>query len=206
MVHNKKNLVRYNGHITLQDRIRLNKHRSGVIWFTGLPASGKSTLAHLLEAELYKLNVRAYVLDGDNIRHGLNSDLGFSREDRKENIRRIVEVAGLLADAGLLVMCAFITPYEEDREYIREKFEDDNFLEVYVKCSLKTCEKRDKKGFYKKAKAGFIDDYTGVTSPYEEPQKSHIVIDTEKLSIGESVSTILKFLMETNFLGLNKNE
>lgn len=204
MFDNKKNLVRYNGTISLTDRIRLNGHRSGVIWFTGLPASGKSTIAHLLESELYKLNVRAYVLDGDNVRHGLNSDLGFSREDRKENIRRVAEVARLLYDAGLIVICAFITPFEDDREYVREKFKNDNFVEVYTMCDLKTCEKRDKKGFYKKAKDGLIKYYTGVNSPFEEPQKSHLTINTKQLSIEESVSMLLKFLTKKNFLGLDK--
>lgn len=201
-----QHIVKYHGIITPSDRFKLNGHKGGVIWFTGLPASGKSTIAHLLEAELYKLGIRSYVLDGDNIRNGLNSDLGFSREYRKENIRRVVEVARLFSDAGLVVMCAFITPFEEDRIYIRERLKDNNYVEIYIKCSIMVCEMRDKKGFYKKAREGIIRDYTGVSSPYEEPDKSHLVIDTENSSIEESVSEILRFLREKRFLELEKNE
>ncbi len=196
----KDHLVRHDGHVTREDRNRLGRHKGGVIWFTGLPASGKSTLAYLLEKELHALKTRAYVLDGDNVRHGLNSDLGFSREDRKENIRRIAEVAKLFADAGFVVMCAFITPYEEDRDFVRGKLGNDNFLEIYVKCCLQTCEERDQKGFYAKARAGVIKNYTGISSPFEVPGKSHLVIDTEELSPGEAVTAIIRFLDENKFL------
>jgi adenylylsulfate kinase len=203
MTANNQNLVRYSGLISLSDRNRLNGHRSGVIWFTGLPASGKSTIAHLLELELYQLGIRSYVLDGDNLRHGLNSDLGFSREDRMENIRRAVEVARLFADAGLIVMCAFITPFEEERRYIRERLRDLNLVEVYVKCGIEKCEERDEKGFYKRARVGILKDYTGVSSPYEEPERTDLVIDTEILTVDESVSAVLRYLREKRFLDLD---
>ncbi len=195
-----QNVIKYKSLITREDRNMLNHHKGGVIWFTGLPASGKSTIAHLLEKEFYDLKVRTYVLDGDNIRHGLNSDLGFSREDRKENIRRSVEVARLFADAGLVVICAFITPYEDDRDFIREQLKNDNLLEVYVKCSLQTCEKRDRKGYYQKARAGVIENYTGISSPFEEPEKCHLVINTENLNQDESVKLLLRFLNERKFI------
>ncbi|HFC98171.1 MAG TPA: adenylyl-sulfate kinase, partial [Thermosulfurimonas dismutans] len=138
--------------VNRSDRERLNKHRSGVIWFTGLPASGKSTIAHFLEKELFDRGIRAYVLDGDNIRHGLCGDLGFSREDRRENLRRIAEVCRLMVDAGLLVLAAFVSPYREDRRYVRERVGDGAFFEVYVRCSPETCEKRDPKGLYRRAR------------------------------------------------------
>jgi len=196
------NIYKYKSLITCKDRNILNQHKSGVIWLTGLPASGKSTIAHHLEKELYNRGIRAYVLDGDNVRHGLCSNLGFSREDRKENIRRIVEVAKLFADAGLIVLCAFITPYEEDRDFIRKQFKNDNFVEVYVNCSLNTCEKRDLKGLYKKARAGIVKDYTGISSPFEEPKDPDVIIDTERLSVQESVSLLLDFLKKIKFIEL----
>lgn len=191
---NNNHLQIYNGYVTKQDRRRLNRHRSGVVWFTGLPGSGKSTLAHRVEKELYEHGVRAYVLDGDNVRYGLNADLGFSREDRQENIRRIVEVTKLMVDAGIIVLSAFISPYKEDRAYARQALVNDNFLEVYLKCPLEECERRDPKGQYKKARQGIIQEYTGITAPYEAPENAELVVDTEALSLTESLELILSRL------------
>ncbi len=186
--------------VSRQDRSRLNGHNSGLIWFTGFPASGKSTIAHRLEKELFDRGIRSYVLDGDNVRHGINANLGFSREDRKENLRRIAELAKLMLDAGVLVLAAFVSPYREDRDFVRNKLGDD-FVEIYVKCSLEVCEKRDHKGNYRKAKQGLIRDYTGVTAPYEEPESPDLVLDTEELDAESAVKIILEFLERKEFLG-----
>jgi adenylylsulfate kinase len=186
--------------ITRADRNRLNNHRSGLIWLTGLSAAGKSTIALAVEKELYDRGIRTYVLDGDNVRHGLNSNLGFSPEDRKENIRRIGEVAKLMADAGILVLTAFISPYREDRDMVRKLFDGDNFAEVFIKCSLEECEKRDPKGLYKKARAGVIKNYTGVSAPYEEPHTPELVVDTECCDIDAAVKQVLEFLNDSKFI------
>jgi adenylylsulfate kinase len=189
------NIIRYKGDITRQHRNRLNSHKSGVVWFTGLPSSGKSTIAHGIERELIRLGIRAYVLDGDNIRHGLNSDLTFSRKDRRENLRRIAEVSRLFIDAGIIVLAAFISPFKEDRNLVKEIVGDD-FFEVYVRCSLEECERRDPKGQYKKARTGIIKDYTGISAPYEESRNPDLVIDTEKVKIVESVNSVMELLKE----------
>ncbi|QJA06909.1 adenylyl-sulfate kinase [Thermosulfurimonas marina] len=186
--------------VTRADRERLNKHRSGVIWFTGLPASGKSTIAHFLEKELFERGIRAYVLDGDNIRHGLCGDLGFSREERRENLRRIAEVCRLMVDAGILVLAAFVSPYREDRQYVRERVGDGAFFEVYVKCSPETCEKRDPKGLYRKAREGKIQGFTGVNAPYEEPENPDLVLDTEEDDLETCVQKVLQMLSEKGFI------
>ncbi len=186
--------------VSMSDRHRANKHRSGVIWFTGLSASGKSTIAHHLEKELFDRRIRSYVLDGDNIRHGINSNLDFSREGRRENLRRIAEVSKMFVDCGIVVLAAFISPYREDRAYVRDIVGTEHFFEVYVKCDLDVCEKRDPKGSYKKARAGIIKNYTGVDSPYEEPENPDIEIDTVDLSVEESVDKVLEFLEEKRFI------
>jgi adenylylsulfate kinase len=186
--------------ISRHDRNCLNNHKSGLVWFTGLSASGKSTIAHNVEKELFKLSVRTYVLDGDNIRHGLNSDLGFGNADRKENIRRIVELSKLLVDAGVLVLAAFISPSGEDRKYIRKRFENDNFLQIYVKCSIEECEKRDPKGQYKRAREGIIRNYTGISAPYEEPEAPDLVIETEKMTLEDSVGAVIKLIKDKGLL------
>lgn len=188
--------------VTLEDRERLNNHKSGVVWFTGLPASGKSTIAHFLERELFERGIRAYVLDGDNIRHGLCGDLGFSREDRQENLRRIAEVCWLMVDAGLLVLTAFVSPYRADREYVRKKIGEDKFLEVYVKCSPEICEKRDPKGLYRKAREGKIREFTGVNAPYEEPENPDLVLDTEVDDLEICVQKILQMLYKKDLISL----
>jgi adenylylsulfate kinase len=193
----------HNGYVNRQDRNSLNNHKSGLVWFTGLPSSGKSTIAHRVEKELFNRGIRIYVLDGDNVRHGLTSNLGFSREDRRENLRRIVELSKLMVDAGLIVLAAFISPYREDREYVKSRFKGDNFLEIYVKCPIEECEKRDPKGNYKKARAGIIKGYTGVSAPYEEPGNPDLLIDTQGLDLERSVNKILELLDKKNFLSLD---
>ena len=193
---NKKatNIVWHQGRVTKEDREKLNNHKPVILWFTGLPASGKSTLANALEEALYRRDIRTYVLDGDNIRHGLNKDLGFSPEDRKENIRRIGEVAKLFIDAGLLVMTAFISPCTEDREMVRELVEEGEFIEAYVKCPLEECERRDPKGMYKKAKRGEIPEFTGISAPYEVPLNPELVVETDKLTLEQSVNMVIRHL------------
>ncbi len=186
--------------VNQQDRNRMNKHKSGVIWFTGYPASGKSTIAHHVEKELFDRGVRCYVLDGDNVRHGINSNLGFSREDRRENLRRIAELAKLFVDAGLVVLTAFVSPYREDRAFVQQTVGPENFFEVHVKCSIETCEKRDPKGQYKKAKAGTLKEYTGVSSPYEAPEDPELVLDTEELDVEGSVKKVLELLDRKKFV------
>ncbi|MGD0282334.1 MAG: adenylyl-sulfate kinase [Dissulfurispiraceae bacterium] len=196
----KNHLVWHECLVNRADRNRLNSHKSGLVWFTGLSASGKSTLAHGIEKQLFDRGIRTYVLDGDNVRHGLNANLGFSAEDRKENIRRIGEVSRLMADAGLVVLACFISPYREDRDAVRKLFDGDNFFEVYVKCSIEECERRDPKGQYKKARAGIITNYTGISAPYEEPENPELVIETDKLTIQESTCKVLDFLNQKDFL------
>lgn len=201
----ENHVVWHDGYVTREDRNRLNTHKSGLLWFTGLSASGKSTIAHKVEKYLFEQGVRAYVFDGDNIRHGINSDLGFSREDRRENLRRIVEISKLFVDAGMIVLAAFISPFRQDREYIRKRFEGDNFFEIYVKCSIEECERRDPKGQYKKARAGIIKNYTGISSPYEEPDSPDLVLDTEKISIDEAVQRVVNMLIEKEMLSIENN-
>lgn len=195
-----KNITWHQSTITKRDRQQLNQHKSAVLWLTGLSGSGKSTLANAVDAKLYELQVRSYVLDGDNIRHGLNKGLGFSEADRKENIRRIGEVAKLFVDSGQIVLTAFISPFQDDRLTVRHLFHDGEFIEVYVKCPLDECEKRDPKGLYRKARDGEIPDFTGISSPYEEPINPELVIETDKLSIDEAVDKILAFLSDKGII------
>jgi adenylylsulfate kinase len=171
-----------------------------VVWFTGLSASGKSTIAHHLEKELFERGIRAYVLDGDNVRHGINSNLGFSREDRKENLRRIAEVARLFMDAGVVVLAAFISPYREDRAFVRDTVGADSFFEIFVKCPVDVCENRDPKGLYKKARAGVIKGYTGVDAPYEEPEQPDLALSTDELTVADSVQKVLDLLDSRRFI------
>ncbi|WP_033828851.1 adenylyl-sulfate kinase [Bacillus andreraoultii] len=180
-----------------QDR---NKHKSTVLWFTGLSGSGKSTISAELEKVLFEKGVQVYRLDGDNIRHGLNKNLGFSPEDRSENIRRIGEVAKLMVDAGMITLTAFISPYRKDRELVRKLLEDDEFIEVYVKARIETCEARDPKGLYKKVRNGEIINFTGIDAPYEEPHKPELMIDTDQLSLEQSVNLIIDYLIENGYI------
>ena len=182
--------------VTQLDRDQRNGYKGVVLWFTGLPSSGKSTLAHQVERSLFERGCNGYVLDGDNIRHRLNKDLSFSAEDRAENIRRIGEVANLFADAGIIVISAFISPYRRDRAQARALNEPGRFFEVYCKCSLEACEKRDPKGLYRRARKGEVKEFTGISAPYEEPEAPEIVVETDKCSLHDCVSQILSFLEE----------
>jgi adenylylsulfate kinase len=188
------NVIYHQASVTRERRNQSNNHQSVVLWFTGLSGSGKSTLAHVLEEKLFKNGCNTFVLDGDNVRHGLNANLDFSDDDRKENIRRIGEVAKLMLEAGFIVMTAFISPFREDRAAVRNLISNNDFIEIYCKASLKTCEERDVKGLYKRARAGEIKNYTGIDSPYEAPENPELIIDTDKETLDESVSKIYKFL------------
>ena len=204
----KTNIFPFQGSIQQSDRHCLNGHRSALLWFTGLSGSGKSTLAHALEERLFNMGIRSYVVDGDNIRSGLNSDLGLSPTDRKENIRRIAEVAKLMVDAGILTFAAFIAPYRESRRFAREVMADHPFYECYVKCPLEQCEKRDPKGLYKKARTGEITNMTGLTAPYEEPQNPDLVVDTNRMPLDQCVDQLINFLITSKIIfsrSLNNN-
>ena len=186
--------------ITRKKREKLHQHKSIVLWFTGLSGAGKSTLAHALEDKLHKMGCSTYVLDGDNVRHGLCGDLSFSDEDRKENIRRIANVGKLFLEAGVIVLTAFISPFKEDRRIARNLMQHGNFYEVYCNSSIETCESRDVKGLYKKARAGEIPHFTGISSPYEAPEKPEIEIKTDELSLEDSVDVLIKLLQERGII------
>ena len=195
-----KDVVWHPGVVTKADREQITGHRACTVWMTGLPASGKSTLAVALEKALWDRGVHAFVLDGDNIRHGLNKDLGFSPQDRVENIRRIGEVAKLFTAAGVINVTAFISPYREDRERVRAIMDEGNFIEVFVDCPLAECEKRDPKGHYKKARAGEIAEFTGVSAPYEAPPHPEIHVHTDRQSEAECVGAVVAYLAAKGFL------
>jgi len=194
------NTIYHNATVTRQRREKLNNHKSVVIWFTGLSGSGKSTLAHSVEEELHKLNCRTFVLDGDNVRHGLSSNLTFSDADRKENIRRIGETAKLMMEAGVIAITAFISPFRKDRDTVRELLPQDDFIEIYCNASLEVCESRDVKGLYKRAHAGEIKNYTGIDSPYEEPTNPELVVNTGDEALEESVTKVLEYLKLNNIV------
>ena len=194
------NIVWHEAAVTKAERRQKNGHGSAVLWFTGLSGSGKSTLANALDRRLNELGVKSYVLDGDNIRHGLNKDLGFSPKDRKENIRRIGEVAKLLVDSGQFALTAFISPYRKDRQHVRRLLEEGEFIEIYVRCSLDECERRDPKGLYQKARTGEIPQFTGVSAPYEEPLSPEWTIDTEGSTVEESVDCMLDWLRQRKLI------
>jgi adenylylsulfate kinase len=194
------NIIYHNSTVTRERRNQLNKHKSVVIWFTGLSGSGKSTLAHSVEEKLHNLDCRTFVLDGDNVRHGLSSNLTFSDDDRKENIRRIGEVAKLMMEAGIITMTAFISPFKKDRNLIRQLLPQGDFIEIYCKSSLETCELRDVKGLYKRARAGEIKNYTGIDSPYEVPDNPELVVNTDNESLEESVSKVIDFLKSNEII------
>lgn len=188
-------IFQYEHSITKADRSLLNKQRPLIVWFTGLSGSGKSTLANRLEQELFEQGFHTYVLDGDNIRSGINKDLSFSEKDRTENIRRIGEIAKLFVDAGIIVLVAFISPFESDRKFVRSLVDPGEFIEVYLNCPIDECEKRDVKGLYKKAKAGEIKDFTGIHSPYEAPLSPEIEIKTGFQSTEESLKTLMDYIL-----------
>ena len=188
------NIVWHEASIKKEDRRKKNGHESFILWFTGLSASGKSSIANAVAAKLFEQNKQVYVLDGDNVRHGLNNDLGFDEQSRKENIRRIGEVAKLFVDGGQIVLTAFISPYREDRALVRSLVEYNEFIEVYVDCSLEECERRDPKGLYKKARNQEIPHFTGISAPYEAPETPEFTVNSEKDSIEDCASQIINHL------------
>jgi adenylylsulfate kinase len=201
MLSKSTNVFWHENHVLRADREARQGHPTAVIWFTGLSGSGKSTLANELDWRLFERGVSSYVLDGDNIRHGLNGDLGFSPEARTENIRRIGEVAKLFADAGTIAITAFISPYREDRDKVRTLLDrDEDFIEVFVEAPLEICEERDPKGLYKKARAGEIPEFTGISAPYEAPLKPEIVVNTSTDDVATCVDRIIDVLAERGYL------
>ena len=186
-----------------KDREEMSGHKSVIIWFTGLSGSGKSTLAHALEDYLHKNKIRTFVLDGDNVRHGLNKDLGFSDEDRTENIRRIGEVSKLMMEASVIVLTAFISPFIKDRKIVRELTKKDEFIEVYCDAPLDVCESRDVKGLYKKARAGEIPEFTGISSPYEAPENPELILETNTLSIDKCIDKLISYLKDRHIITLD---
>ncbi len=194
------NIVWHPGNVTRDDRQKITGHKGATVWFTGLSGSGKSTIAVAVEKALWDRGVASYVLDGDNIRHGLNSDLGFSPEDRTENIRRIGEVAKLFTDAGVVNLTAFISPYRADRDRVRGIMAAGDFIEVHVDCPIEECERRDVKGLYAKARAGKIPEFTGISAPYEAPEKPELVLRTAELSEEQSVAKVLEYLESKGYI------
>ncbi|MFB7158291.1 adenylyl-sulfate kinase [Lysinibacillus sp. NPDC056232] len=194
------NIVWHEASITKEERRIQNKHQSFILWFTGLSASGKSSVANAFARRLFERGNQVFVLDGDNVRHGLNKDLGFDEAGRKENIRRIGEVSKLFVENGQIVLTAFISPYREDRQVVRELVEAGEFIEVYVKCSVETCEKRDPKGLYKKARNAEIPNFTGISAPYEEPERPEIILDTENYSIDKCVDQLTSILFSKGYI------
>jgi adenylylsulfate kinase len=186
--------------VTRQEREQQNGHRACILWFTGFSGAGKSTLAQALDQFLFQYSIRSFVLDGDNVRHGLCGDLGFSNNDRGENIRRVGEVAKLFLDAGVIVITAFISPFRQDRVRVRSLVADQDFIEVFCSCPLDVCEKRDVKGLYKKARSGAIANFTGLTSPYEEPERPEIVVNTSEQPIEECVGVIVDYLLRGGYI------
>ncbi|QDT35490.1 adenylyl-sulfate kinase [Thalassoglobus polymorphus] len=201
MADQKATNVHWHDHrVSSDDRKKLKGQKSCVLWFTGLSGSGKSTIANTVDHKLAEMGKHTYLLDGDNIRMGLNKNLGFSAEDRTENIRRIGEVSKLFSDAGLITLTAFISPYREDRDAVRELLTDGEFVEVYVDASLETCEARDPKGLYKKARAGEIKGFTGIDAPYEAPEKAELVLDSNSKEIDDLADEVIAFLESKGYL------
>tara|TARA_Y100001980_G_C14418656_1_gene210267 strand:+ start:201 stop:800 length:600 start_codon:yes stop_codon:yes gene_type:complete len=194
------NVVWHNSSVTKKNREKLLNQKPFVLWFTGLSASGKSTIANMVEQKLFDMQYKTYLLDGDNVRHGLNKDLGFDEKSRVENIRRIGEVAKLFLDSGTIVLTAFISPFKSDRKLVKSLFEENQFLEVFIDSSLEICEKRDPKGMYKKARNGEIKDFTGVSSPYEAPENPNIHVKNDDISIEEASGVIIRYLNEKKLI------
>jgi len=192
----KHNVLWHHATVTRARREHMSGHKSAILWFTGFSGSGKSTLAHAVEEQLYGRECRTFVLDGDNVRHGLCADLGFSEQDRVENIRRIGEIAKLFLEAGVIALTAFISPFRADRERVRSLVPHGEFIEIYCRCPLEVCELRDVKGLYKRARAGEIKDFTGISSPYEEPVDPELVVDTDVISLEDCVAKVMNLLKE----------
>jgi adenylylsulfate kinase len=195
------NVVWHPPSVSRADRERRHGHPGAVIWFTGLSGSGKSTLAHAVDVRLFNLGIRSYVLDGDNVRHGLCKDLSFSRESRSENIRRIGEAARLFVDAGMVLLTAFISPYRADRDRVRTILDPGDFIEIYCNCPLEVCEARDVKGMYRRARAGEIPEFTGISAPYEQPPAPNLIIDTSKVAPDAAAEAVLLQLRERGIVG-----
>ncbi len=193
-----KNITWHRALVDRHARNKLNGHKSVNIWFTGLSGSGKSTLAHALEKKLFDMGCRTFVFDGDNVRHGLCGDLGFSNDDRKENIRRITEMVKLFLDGGIIALAAFIAPFQEDRDKIKKRLGPENYIEIYCNCSIDICEQRDVKGIYQKAREGKIKDFTGISSPYEPPASPDLVLDTANQKIAVCVAQLMDLLTHRN--------
>jgi adenylylsulfate kinase len=190
----KNNVTWFNGYVSREDREKAHGHKGAVIWFTGLSASGKSTIAHIVEKQLHKRGCSTYVLDGDNVRHGLCADLTFCPEDRAENIRRIGEMVKLFVDAGIIVLTAFISPYRQDRQQVRSLLSDGQFLEIHVDCPPEVCATRDQKGIYQKAKAGIIKEFTGISAPYEPPENPELVIQSDEEDAKAAAKKVLALI------------
>lgn len=196
----EKNIVWHEHHVSQQDRAAMKQQKPCILWFTGLSGSGKSSIANAVEHLLFEQNKHTYLLDGDNVRHGLNKGLSFSEEDRVENIRRVGEVAKLFCDAGTIVLTAFISPFATDRNMVRALVKDSEFIEIFINAPLAVCEQRDPKGLYKKARAGEIRDFTGIDSPYEEPQEAEIVINNDGISIEQAAQQVVDYLQAHNYI------
>ncbi|MFO8077423.1 MAG: adenylyl-sulfate kinase [Thermoplasmatota archaeon] len=201
MKEQKATNVTWHDHkVNKQDREQLLNQKGAVLWFTGLSGSGKSTIANEVAYKLHQMNHFSYVLDGDNVRHGLNKDLGFSPEDRNENIRRISEVAHLFADAGVIALTAFISPYQKLRDFCRGLLPEGHFFEIHCKAKLDTCEDRDPKGLYKKARAGEIKDFTGIDAPYEKPENPELILDTDTYDVEECANQVIEALQHKKII------
>ncbi len=200
MITKSKNITWHDGEVSKEDRETQLKQKGVILWFTGLSGSGKSTVAVAVEKQLHDSGHHVYRLDGDNIRHGLNEDLGFSAEDRTENIRRIGEVAKLFADAGTIVMASFISPFRNDRNAVRELVGEGEFVEVFVDCPVEVCEERDPKGLYKKARSGEIPKFTGISDPYEAPEHPELIVRTSEKTVEEAAQQIIDYMKEKNLV------
>lgn len=195
-----KEIVWHNTTISSANRKKLLNQNPFILWFTGLSASGKSTLANMVEKKLFEMSYKTYLLDGDNVRHGLNSDLGFNEESRIENIRRIGEVSKLFLDSGIIVLTAFISPFMSDRDLARSLVSKEQFLEIFIDASLETCERRDPKGMYQKARNGEIDNFTGISSPYEVPQNPELHIVNNDITIDDASNQVIDYLIKENYI------
>jgi adenylylsulfate kinase len=200
-----ENVVWHHATVTRERREKLNGHRSAILWFTGLSGAGKSSLAHAVEEQLHQTGCRTFVFDGDNVRHGICADLAFSAEDRAENIRRVGEMVKLFLEAGVIALTAFISPFGADRARVRALVPHGEFLEIFCDCPLEICERRDVKGLYKRARAGAIKDFTGISSPYETPQNPELIVDTGDLTLEASVAKVIEFLRERGVIGQSAN-
>lgn len=198
--NDKANVIWHQAAVTRSDRERTHRHKSVILWFTGLSGAGKSTVAHTVEKRLYELGCHTFVFDGDNVRHGLCGDLGFSLQDRAENIRRIGEMTKLFLEAGVIVLTAFISPFRKDRQWVRSLIPNGDFIEIYCRCPLEVCESRDTKGLYRRARIGEVKEFTGISSPYETPENPELILDTSVLSLQECVNSVLMLLIQRGIL------